>query len=195
MDAFVKNTVLEENTDLPPRYEGVGEGSFLQGNKAAAGQLLKAEGSLEFANVNVAKSRQLNESQIHVRPAYTAAGEIIFSFETDVLVQRAADVDAAAAEENAVQRFVQIAVVIHEVSIFDLITRTDEIPVVLDTAANPDFHVLVQGADTQPVAPQRLHVLRLVHLGGFFQALDTLLKAHLSLNHRARAQDDHQRQT
>ena len=108
MDAFAKNAVLEKNADLPAGYERVGKGSFLQGNEAAAGQPLKAEGRLEFAHVKVAKSRQFDEPQVHVRPAYTAAGEIIFSLEPDVLVQRAADVDAAAAKENAVQRFVQL---------------------------------------------------------------------------------------
>ena len=195
VDAFVKHAVLEENADLPAGYEGVGEGSFLQGNEAAAGQLLQAEGRLELADVEVAETRQLDEPQVHVRPADAAAGEIIFGLETDVRVQRAADVDAAAAEENAVQRFVQVAVVVLEVGVLNLVARADEVPVVLDAAADANLDVLVQGAEAQPVAPQRLHVLRLVHPGGFFQALDPLLQAHLGLRHRARAQDDHQRQS
>ena len=194
VEAFVENAVLEQNTDLPARHETIGEGTLLEGDEPAAGQLLKAKGRLEFTDVDVAESRQLDEPQVHVGPAYTAADKIIFGLEADVRVQGAANVDAAAAEEDAVQRFVHVSFVVPEEGVFNLITRTNEVPVVLDASAEADFHVLVQGAKAQPVTPQRLHVLRLVHLGGLFQALDALLEAHLSLNHRARAQDDHQRQ-
>ena len=195
MEAFIHDAVLEEKTDLPAGYEGVCERTLLEGDEAAAGQPLQPEWGLESAHVDVAESRQPGESQVDVGPVYAASGEIIFGLEPDVPVQRAAQVDAAAAEEDAVQGFIRIAFFIHEKGIFYFVTRTDEVPVVLDAPTDPNLDIVVQGTEPQAVSPQRLHAPRLVRLRRFFQALNPLFKAHLGLSRRACAQNAKERQT
>ena len=110
-------------------------------------------------------------------------------------MQGAADIDAATAKKDTIQGFVQTSFVIHKESVFDFVAWADKVPIILDAPADPDLNILVQGTKPQAVSPQRLHVFRLVYLHGLFQTLHALLQTHLSLNHRARAQNKQQRQT